>query len=84
MATVAGIVVHCVTGLIGWTATIMSTRFSWFDIVDYSSCRWQMLAMEGQHQQQMNEGNTDANMIQLHLFFFFQLHFKFGNTFAVS
>ena len=49
MATVAGIVVHCVTGHIGWTAAIMSTRLSWFDIVDHSSCCWQVL--EGQHEQ---------------------------------
>ena len=38
VATVAGIVVHCVTDLIGWTAAIMSTGFNWFDIVDHSSC----------------------------------------------
>ena len=47
MATVAGIVVHCVTGLIGWTAAIMSTGFRWLDIVDHSNCCWQMLG--GQH-----------------------------------
>ena len=36
MATVAGIVVHCVTGLIGWTAAaVVSTGLSWFDIVDH-------------------------------------------------
>ena len=43
MATVAGIVVHCVTGDVGWTAAVMRTGFSWFDIVDHSSCGWQML-----------------------------------------
>ena len=38
MATVAGIVVHCVIGLIGWTAAVVSTGLiSWFDIVDLSS-----------------------------------------------
>jgi hypothetical protein len=37
VATVAGTVVHCVTGLIGWTAaTVVSTGLSWFDIVDHS------------------------------------------------
>ena len=38
VATVAGIVVHCLAGLIGWTAAVMSAGFSWFDIVDHSRC----------------------------------------------
>ena len=38
-ATVAGILVHCVTGLIGWTAAaVVSTGLNWFDIVDHSGC----------------------------------------------
>ena len=38
MATVAGIVIHCVTGLIGWAAAVMSTGFSRFDIVHHTDC----------------------------------------------
>ena len=54
MATVAGIVVHCVTDLIGWTAAVISTGFSWFDIVDHSvaSCPGQKM---NRHYQQVSE-----------------------------
>ena len=41
MATVAGVVVHCVTGLARWEAVVVRTGhrmrgLSWQDIVDFS------------------------------------------------
>ena len=55
MATVASIVVHCVTGLIGWTAAVMTTGLSSFDIVDHSSSDQLILDWHEQEQQVKQE-----------------------------
>ena len=55
MATVAGIVVHCVAGLIGWTAAaVMSTVLSRSDIVDHpvGGCQSQNMT---RHYKQVSE-----------------------------
>jgi hypothetical protein len=56
VATVAGIVVHSVTGLSGWTAAaVESTGLSWFDIVDHSTGGCQSQNNMTQHYQQEGE-----------------------------